>query len=77
MTMTLEGIVFRKKVGGKSKTAYDAVFLKTATGDFVLRQPGQNPFKSTLPEDLIGKRIKAEGELVKTIFFVTGWELVE
>jgi hypothetical protein len=74
--MKMEGEVYIKSIGKKSKTEYEAICLKTMKGNFVLRQPGQSPFKNPELEKLVGKRIKAEGELVKDIFFVIKWELV-
>ncbi|MFM9911367.1 MAG: hypothetical protein ACKVOW_18655 [Chitinophagaceae bacterium] len=75
--MKVEGEIYKKTVGKKSKTEYDALFIKTGRISYVLRQPGQSPFKNPELEKLIGKKIKAEGELVKDIFFITKWELDE
>jgi hypothetical protein len=75
--MKMEGEVFIKTIGKKSKTEYEAICLKTNKGNFVLRQPGQNPFKNPELEKLTGKRIKAEGELIKDIFFINKWELAD
>ena len=75
--MKIEGEVFKKTVGKKSKTEYDAVCIKIGRQSYVLRQPGQSPFKNSKLEDLVGKKIIAEGELVKDIFFVSEWVVVE
>ena len=75
--MKIEGEVFKKAVGKKSKTEYEAICIKTGKQSYVLRQPGQSPFKNSELEKLVGKQIKAEGELVKDIFFVSEWEVME
>ncbi len=75
--MKIEGEVFKKTVGKKSKTEFDAVCIKTGRQSYVLRQPGQSPFKNSKLEDLVGKKIIAEGELVKDIFFVSEWEEID
>jgi hypothetical protein len=75
--MKIEGEVFKKTVGKKSKTEYDAICIKIGRQSYVLRQPGQSPFKNTKLEDLVGKKIIADGELVKDIFFVNEWEEID
>ena len=75
--MKIEGEVYTKRVGKKSKTDYDAICIKTSRRHYVLRQPGQGPFKNPELEQLIGKKIKAEGESINDIFFVINWELMD
>jgi len=75
--MKIEGDVFKRTVGKKSKTEYDTICIKVGKEIYVLRQPGQSPFKNPELEKLIGKKIRAEGELVKDIFFVSKWEEID
>ena len=72
----MEGTVFKKKIGKNSKTEYEAVCLKYNDDIVILRQPGRNPFSNPELEKLAGKKIKAEGELVQNILFLTHWEVI-
>jgi hypothetical protein len=74
--MQMEGKVFKKMIGRNSKTQYEAVCIKHNDDLIILRQPGQNPFSNPELKKLAGKKIKAEGELVRNILFLTHWEVI-
>ena len=67
--MKFEGIVVRKSFGKGSKSAHEAVYLKTEAAEYVLRREGGNPFRDPELDKLVGKRIACEG-------FVTGYTLI-
>lgn len=74
--MQIEGKVFKKMIGRNSKTVYEAVCIKHHNDIIILRQPGQNPFSNAELAKLAGKKIKAEGELVRNILFLSHWEIL-
>jgi hypothetical protein len=69
--MELEGHVVSKLFGKGSKSEHMGVFLNTPQGDYLLRQPGRDPFQDSELEKLIGKNIVATGEIEQYIFFLT------
>jgi len=75
--MKLSGTVARKTMGKKSKTEYEAITLQSGTDNYILRRPEESPFKDNELEKLVGKKITAEGELVKNVFFVDKWDVVK
>jgi hypothetical protein len=72
---TYEGIVERRRVGGVSKSAHDAVVLVTASQIFLLRRAGsENPWSDPALEELVGKRVRAQGTIVGPTLVLTEWE---
>jgi hypothetical protein len=75
--MDLEGTVVSKLFGQGSKSEHMGVFISTPQGDYLLRQPGHNPFQDPDLEKLVGKNIVATGELEDYIFFVDQVEVID
>jgi hypothetical protein len=71
--MELNGEVRRKQVAIGSKSERPAVVLRTQDGEYVLRIIGGNAFHDERLEALVGKRIRAEGELHGTTFLMRTW----
>jgi hypothetical protein len=67
------GEVRRKQVAAGSKSERPAVVLKTHGGEYILRIVGGNAFRDERLEALVGKRIRAEGELHGTTFLMRTW----
>ena len=64
----LTGTVVRKKFGQGSKSEHDAVCLESASGSFVLRRMGGNPFNDPELNKLVGKEVTATGRFETTFF---------
>ena len=56
-----------------SKSERPAVVLKTPDSEYVLRIIGGNAFHDERLEALVGKRIRADGELHGTTFLMRTW----
>ena len=70
--MELAGLVVRKLFGAGSKSERQAVVLRTAGGDYVLRRQGGLAFGDPDLDKLIGKRLRCRGTLSGYTFFMTG-----
>lgn len=78
MVMTLEGEVIKGIFGKGSKSEREAVFIKCDDKDYVLRRVGGSPFKDNVLESLVGKYIKAEGNVLGSYtFLMKSWEEIE
>ena len=71
--MECSGEVCRKQVAAGSKSERPAVVLKTQDSEYVLRIVGGNAFHDERLEALVGRRIRAEGELHGTTFLMRTW----
>ena len=71
--MRRTGLVVRRPVFAGSKSERDAVMLRTAEGDLVLRRADGPAYGDQALDALEGKTIDAEGELVGNTFVMTGW----
>jgi hypothetical protein len=71
--MECRGTVARKRVAAGSKSDREAVVLQTPKQDFILRIRGGNPFVDERLEALVGKRIKALGEISDRTFLMDDW----
>jgi len=71
--MTFRGQVVLQRQGGRSKSARDAVVLKTENGDFVLRIQGGNAFSDPRLDVLVGKTIEAEGIVHEGVLIMSHW----
>jgi hypothetical protein len=69
--MTIEGKIFLRIFSRGSKSEYNAVYIETPEGNFVLRKKGENPRKNPVLEKMEGKRVKAEGILKDYLFLAT------
>ncbi len=74
--MRRTGLVVRRRVFAGSKSERDAVMLRTADGDLVLRRADGPAFGDAALDALEGKTLDAEGELVGNTFVMTGWRKV-
>jgi hypothetical protein len=64
----ITGKVVLKKFGAGSKSEYDAVYLESAEGSFILRRMGGNPFHDPELHKLVGKEITATGIISQSLF---------
>ena len=74
--MRRSGLVVRRRVFAGSKSERDAVMLRTAEGDLVLRRADGPAFGDRALDALEGKSIATDGELVGNTFVMTGWREV-
>jgi hypothetical protein len=74
--VNVEGTVLRARVAPGSKSDRDAVILRTPDGDYVLRVQGGHPFADPRLDALVGKRIRAEGELSASTLLMRTWDLL-
>ena len=69
------GTVVKHGVAGRSKSARQAVLLRTETGEeFILRRLGGHPFHDELIEKLVGKRIEGSGRTTGTTLLLSKWK---
>ncbi|HKS28432.1 MAG TPA: hypothetical protein VJS44_11460 [Pyrinomonadaceae bacterium] len=71
--MQLKGSVVKKLFAAGSKSEREAVVLVTNNGEYVLRRKGGNPFFDAELENLVGKRIRCEGDLTGYTFLMDNW----
>jgi spore coat polysaccharide biosynthesis protein SpsF (cytidylyltransferase family) len=74
---TFKGRVVCRTTGKGSKSEHEAVMLETSKKDYVLRIKGGNPFSNPELDKLVGKTIKATGELADYVLFLEDWEETE
>jgi hypothetical protein len=67
------GNVVRKQVAEGSKSERTAILLQTDEGEYVLRIQGGNPFHDQRLEQLVGKRIRARGQIHGYSFLMDDW----
>ena len=72
----VEGTVHRTEVAVGSKSERDAVVLRTEAGDYVLRVQGGHPFADPRLDALVGKRIRAQGELSAATLLLHAWDVL-
>ncbi|HYH08489.1 MAG TPA: hypothetical protein VEK11_15640 [Thermoanaerobaculia bacterium] len=72
--MRLRGIVTQRTFAKGSKSERPGVFLETDAGEsFLLKRLAANPFHDAQLEELVGKRIEANGEKRAYAFYVRKW----
>ena len=71
---TYKGKVVSRTTGRGSKSEHEAVMLETRNKEYVLRIKGGNPFSNPQLDKLVGKTIKATGELADYVLFLEDWE---
>lgn len=74
--MRCEGLVLHTSVAAGSKSERAAVVLRTEGGDYVLRLLGGPAFADPRLDALVGKRIRAEGEVSAGTLIVRHWDEV-
>ena len=62
--MELTGRVIKKRIAIGSKSDRDAVCLVSGGNEYVLRRKDGNPFYDPRLEELVGKQIRAVGDIV-------------
>ena len=67
------GTVTHAVVSPGSKSERRAVVLDTDGQRYVLRRLGGNPFKDTVLDSLVGKRLRAVGDVHGSSFVLTDW----
>lgn len=68
------GQVVLSLFGKGSKSEREAVMLDTGKERFVLRREGGNAFQDDVLLHLVGKRIKARGEVVGYTLLMEDWD---
>ena len=75
-SQSLTGTVIRALYAPGSKSEHQAVLLEADGHRYKLRQPGGNPFHDPALEALVGRTIRATGQLADATFLLAGWEEV-
>jgi hypothetical protein len=73
MSVERRGIVTQAVVSPGSKSERQAVVLDTDDQRYVLRRRGGNPFKDTVLDSLVGKRLRVVGDVHGSNFILTDW----
>jgi len=73
----LKGQVVKRMFAVGSKSEREAVFLVTKKDRYLLRQIGGNPYKDPELEQLVGKTIKAKGEIDDYMLLLSDWKVIE
>jgi hypothetical protein len=76
MTEQRQGTVSVERVALGSKSERDAVVLDTGIERFVLRRKGGNPFRDPALEQLVGKKLRALGDVHGSDFIMSEWQEV-
>jgi len=71
--MQLKGRVTKKLFAAGSKSEHEAVIIVTGAGEYVLRRRGGNPFFDEELENLVGKKIRCDGDLTGYTFLMDDW----
>jgi putative SOS response-associated peptidase YedK len=69
--MELTGKVILQKFAEGSKSDHDAVYLDTGKQKYRLKRRGGNPFYDASLHELVGKTIKARGNITPYFFEIT------
>lgn len=69
--MELTGKVILQKFSEGSKSEHDAVYLDTGKMKYRLKRKGGNPFYDASLHELVGKTIKALGNITPNFFEIT------
>ena len=71
--MEYTGEVVRRPFAAGSKSAHEAVWLVTGSGEYKLEREEGNPFHDPVLQELVGKRIRCKGKLLGTILRISEW----
>jgi hypothetical protein len=74
VSVTLEGTVARRLVAAGSKSEREAVVLESGDSWRVLRRAGGNAFRDPALDELVGKRIRAEGSEQGQTLIMSRWD---
>jgi hypothetical protein len=73
MSVERYGTVTKALVSPGSKSERQAVVLDTDGQRFILRRPGGNPFQDSVLDSLVGKRLRAVGDVYGSNFTLMEW----
>ena len=73
MSTECAGRVTRRLVAPGSKSEREAVVLDTGGDQYVLRRKGGNPFSDPQLDELVGKNVRAIGEVHGPDFIMSEW----
>lgn len=71
------GKVTKKIFGKGTKSEYEALYLETADGQYVLRRQGGNPFFDPVLQELLGKRVSCKGFVEDYVLMISEWTVIE
>ena len=72
-----QGEVVKRPFAAGSKSEREAIFLETKGRRYLLRQMGGDPYHDPELEQLVGKTIKAEGEVDDYLLMLSDWKVVD
>jgi len=75
--MEIKGHVIRKTVSETSKSEHNAVCIRIEDKTYMIRERGKNAFNNPELEALVGKEIKASGDIVGNVFFVRDYTVID
>lgn len=75
MTIEVRGLVARRAVAAGSKSEREAIVIESAGARYVLRMAGAPAFGESPLDALVGRRIRARGDLAGTTLLVTSYEV--
>jgi len=75
--MEIKGHVIRKTVSKTSKSEHNAVCIQIEDHTYMIRERGKNAFNNPELEELVGKEIKASGDIVGNVFFVRDYTVID
>lgn len=74
--ITLTGDVILRITSRGSKSEHEAPMLQIKGKHYILRRKGGNSFHDPEMINLVGKKIKAKGDLIDYVFIMEDWEIV-
>jgi len=74
--ITLTGEVILQTTARASKSEHEAVMLESRDKHYILRRRGGNAFYDAEMMKLVGKKIRAPGDIIEHVFIMTDWEIV-
>ncbi|MGH9276593.1 MAG: hypothetical protein ACRD12_00560 [Acidimicrobiales bacterium] len=77
MSIECSGTVTRRLVAPGSKSEREAVVLDTGADQYVLRRIGGNPFSDPQLEELVGRNVRAIGEVHGPDFIMSEWTVAD
>jgi len=72
-----KGQVVKRPFAVGSKSERLGVFLETKGDRYLLRQIGGNPYSDPELEKLVGKTIRAEGEIDDYMLLLSKWKVLD
>ena len=72
-----KGQVIKGPFAVGSKSERQGLFLQTKGDRYLLRQMGGSPYQDPELEKLVGKTIKAEGEIDDYMLLLSNWKVLE